>query len=161
MLKIVLMALALIASVIATVLGTITVFGFQMILAGSLLMVLGLISLPVSIYFLSKANKDFQRLKLENVLANPDKILLKFPSKEGEVILTDDAIFQGTQHFPFAAFYESIVDIKLEGNKLYVESEINGGDNRIPRFKEFEIPSELLVHAENAAAKIRSKYLSK
>ena len=161
MLKIILLAFALIASVCASVLGTMMVFGFSLILPGSILMVFGLLSLPFSIYYLSKANKDFQVSKLNNVLANPDKILLKFPSKEGkgDIILTEDALFEGFQHFPFASYYESIVEIKITGNKLYLETEVNGGDNRIPRFKEFEIPSELTSKVEQAVSKIRIKYL--
>lgn len=161
MLKIVLLAFALIASSVATVLGSIMLFGFQVLLPGSILMILGSVSLPVSIYYMSKANKEYQVSKLKNVLSNPDKILIKFPSKEGkgDIILTDEALYEGFQHYPFASFYESLVDIKLKGNKLCLESEVNGGGNRIPRFKEFEIPSEFHTQAEHAVSRIRIKYL--
>jgi hypothetical protein len=161
LLKIFAFAFMLIAAVISAGFGLFLIVVSDSIILAAILLVIGVILLPISLKKLYQLNKDFQLEKLNEVLTNPDKILLRFPSKESKVdiILADEALFIGTQYLPFASFYESIAKIEIKDNKLYLESIIDAGGNKLPKFNEIEIPSELLTQAHDAVSKIKLKYL--
>jgi hypothetical protein len=123
-------------------------------------LIIGLIFGPGGLYFIIKMNRNFQEAELKQVLAQPERILLRFPKADakGEIIIANDALFIGTAHIPFQAVYEQLENIRLDGNLMFFDTKVKAGSQVFHRTKKIVIPNNELPKAEAVLAQLKKDY---
>ncbi len=121
---------------------------------------IGLIFGPCGLYLIIRMNRQFQETALKKALAQPEKILLRFPSEDGkkEIVITQDALFIGRSHIPFKAFYGELEGLRMEGNLMFFETKAVADDSIFHRTKKIVVPNAQINKATAVMEQLKKDY---
>jgi len=125
------------------------------------LLTIGIIFGPGGLYFIIKMNRSFQEAELKKVLNQPERILLRFPRADGkgEIIIANDALFDGIKHYPFKTTYEHLEGLRKEGNTLFFDMNVTVGTKNFSRTRKIEIPVQYQYDAEIVYDKLKKMWI--
>lgn len=96
-------------------------------------------------------NRAWQLAQRADVLADPARIVARWGSGAGEVILHERGLVLGEDFVPFAAAYQALRSAELAGEKLVLELDVVGADGTIRR--EVVVPAEALAAVRGFVAR--------
>jgi hypothetical protein len=106
-------------------------------------------------------NRQFQEAALKKAMAQPKKILLRFPSEDGkrEIIITQDALFIGSSPIPFKEIYEELENLRMEGNAAFFDTKVKAGSQVFHRTRKIIVPNNEISKAEAVLVQLKKPCL--